>query len=34
MQMVMTNRYRLEAGWHVNWKVGEVGGKITLRPSP
>jgi hypothetical protein len=33
MQMVMTNRYGLEAGWHVNWKVGEVGGKITLTPS-
>jgi hypothetical protein len=31
-QMVMSNRYKLDAGWHVNWKVGEVGGKITLTP--
>jgi hypothetical protein len=32
-QMVITNRYGLEAGWHLNWKAGEMGGKITLTPS-
>jgi hypothetical protein len=32
-QMVMSNRYGLEAGWHLNWKAGEIGGKITLTPS-
>jgi len=32
MQMVMSNRYKLDADWHVNWKVGEMGGKITLTP--
>jgi hypothetical protein len=32
MQMVITNRYKLEADWHVKWKVIELGGKITLTP--
>ena len=32
MQMVIANRYKLEADWHYNWKVIEVGGKITLTP--
>jgi hypothetical protein len=34
MQMVMSNRYKLDADWHVKWNVGEVRGKITLTPSP
>jgi hypothetical protein len=33
-QMVMANRYNMEASWYFKWKVGEVGGQITLRPSP
>jgi hypothetical protein len=32
-QMAITNRYKLEADWHVKWKVIEMGGKITLTPS-
>jgi hypothetical protein len=32
-QMVIANRYKLEADWHVKWKVIEMGGKITLTPS-
>jgi hypothetical protein len=33
-QMVMSNRYKLDASWHAKWDVYEVGGKITLTPSP
>jgi hypothetical protein len=32
-QMAITNRYKLEADWHLKWKVIEMGGKITLTPS-
>jgi hypothetical protein len=32
MQMVIANRYKLEADWHYNWKTNEMGGKITLTP--
>jgi hypothetical protein len=32
-QMVITNRYKLEADWHVKWKIIEMGGKITLAPA-
>ena len=32
-QMVITNRYKLEADWHLKWKAIEMGGKITLTPS-
>ena len=31
-QMVITNRYGLEASWYVKWKPTEIGGKITLTP--
>jgi hypothetical protein len=32
-QMVMSNRYNLEASWHSKWNVIELDGKITLSPS-
>ena len=32
-QMVMSNRYGLEAGWYAKWTVFEVGGQIKLTPS-
>jgi len=32
-QMVMSNRYGLEANWYTKWAVFEVGGKIKLTPS-
>src|SRR5262249_31008541 len=32
MQMVMSNRYGLEADWYMKWKPTEIGGKITLTP--
>ena len=32
-QMVMSNRYGLEASWYTKWAVFEVGGKIKLTPS-
>ena len=32
MRMVMANTYGLETGWHAKWRVGEVGGKLTLTP--
>ena len=33
-QMVMSNRYGLEASWYAKWAVFEVGGKIKLTPDP
>jgi hypothetical protein len=32
-QMVMSNKYGLEAGWHLKWKAIEMDGKIKLTPS-
>jgi hypothetical protein len=32
MQMVIANRYKLDADWHAKWNVYEMGGKITLTP--
>jgi hypothetical protein len=30
--MVITSKYKLDVDWHVNWRVIEMGGKITLTP--
>jgi hypothetical protein len=32
-QMVMSNRYGLEASWYAKWTVFEIGGQIKLTPS-
>jgi len=33
-QMIITTKYKLDAGWHLKWTVIELDGKITLTPPP